>query len=329
MSTSIQEKLKVIKEKNTFFSGASPDIEKEYQRMINKTIQALDKWRNLLEKAKPADDRSLQKLLADFITEDCGLRAALTLCGLSNEKMFRIFSFLRAAYAKGAYKTDSPWAKEIEGAEWKEDAILAKLRNDNQFAFDFAGILLGHEPLVINALSMFEREYFKKEKFLFEGNELLDTLARYSLHGSYSAAKGIGPEQTLKQILDTMGVPYTSGKVKGIDRRIDLIIPSKTKPKIFVEVAYVETTSSGMGDKAKAERDTVAKSINQNYPGALFVAFVDGAGWLVREEAMRIVCEAADYVFTFHTEQLEEFKKLVSRTLSVDDYKPSLSQFLR
>lgn len=42
----------------------------------------------------------------------------------------------------------------------------------------------------------------------------------------------------------------------------------------------------------------------------------DGAGWLVREEALRIMCEAGDYVFTFHEKQLEEFKKLLQGLLS-------------
>jgi hypothetical protein len=329
MVPSVDEKLKVIKEKNTYFTGASPEVEAEYQAVVEGTVAALKKWKQIVE-AKP-DEATLQKLLAQFISsEEYGLKAALTLCGLSNEKMFRIFSFLRAMYTRGIYKTSSSWVKEeIETGEWKEDAILSKLRSDSQFALDFASILLGKEALINKIVSPFERKYLKKEKFLFVDDELLDALARYNIHGSYSAAKGVGPEQILKEILDKMEVLYTSGKIRGVDRRIDLIIPSKENPKLFVEIAYVETTSSGMGDKAKAERDTVGKSIRQNYKGALFVLFVDGAGWLVREEAMRIMCEAADYVFTFHPEQLEEFKKLVSKTLSKEDYRPSLSRFFQ
>jgi len=327
---SVEEKLHTIKEKNTYFTGASPEVEAEYQATVEGTVAVLKKWKQIVEKAKP-DEAALQKLLAQFISsEEYGLKATLTLCGLSNEKMFRIFSFLRAMYSRGIYKTDSSWVKEeIETGEWKEDAILAKLRGDPQFAFDFAGILLGREPLINQILSPFERKYLKKEKFLFVEDELLDALARYNIHGSYSAAKGGGPEEILKGILDKMEAHYTSGKIKGIDRRIDLIIPSKASPKLFVEVAYVETTSSGMGDKAKAERDTVGKSIRQHYPGTLFVLFVDGAGWLVREEAMRIMCEAGDYIFTFHPDQLEEFKNLLSKTLSKEDYKFSLSRFFQ
>jgi len=327
MSLSVEEKLRIIKEKNTYFASASPEVEEKYQKIVEETVSALKKWKQIIEESKPSEDKDLQRLLADFISkENHGLRAALVLCGLSNEKMFRIFSFLRAAYAEGRYKTNSSWVKE-GGSEWKEDKILAKLKSDPEFALDFAKILLGKEPLVTQVLSPFERMHFKKEKFLFIEDALLDALARYSLHGSYSAAKGGGAELILKQILDDMGILYTSGKIKGIDRRIDFIIPSKQNPKIFMEVAFVETTSSGMGDKAKTERDTVAKSIKQYYSNAIFVLFVDGAGWLVREEAMRIMCEAADYVFTFHPEQLEEFKKLVSKIVSKEDYRPRLNRF--
>ena len=66
-----------------------------------------------------------------------------------------------------------------------------------------------------------------------------------------------------------------------------------------------------MGDKAKTERDTVRREIKEKYPDATFILFVDGAGWLTRDEAARIICEAGDYIFTFHGESLKEFKELM------------------
>jgi len=325
---SLEEKLRIIREKNTFFKGATPEDEEKYQRWVEGIVDALKKWKEIVQQEE-FDEADLVETLADFISnEEYGLDAALTLCGLSYEKLYRIITFLRDAYSKGLYQSDSEWIGEEVTSEWKMSDIEARLGRDREFALDLAKILTGNDSFVLQALSPFERKYLKPEKFLFIEDEIFDCLARYSLHGSYSAAKGAAPEQIIKSILDQMGVQHTSGKVEAIGRRIDVIIPSKERPKVFIECSFVETTSSGMGDKAKTERDTVARGIKQHYPGAVFILFVDGAGWLVREEAMRIMCEAADYVFTFHLEQLEEFKKVITEILSPEDYRPSLKRFL-
>jgi hypothetical protein len=274
--------------------------------------------------------QKLFEILTDFLhTEGHGLDAALAVCGLSYEKLYRIVSFLRTAYQKGLYKSSSDWIRETPTGEWKGEEIKSRLRDDPVFAADLAKILLGEEPLINEVLSPYDRRTLDPKKFLFIEDSMLDTLARYSFHGSYSASKGGAPEDVIKSILEEMGVWYERGKVEAIGRKIDFIIPWKINPKVFIQCSYVETTSSGMGDKAKTERDTVARGIKQNYPKATFIVFVDGAGWLVREEALRIMCEAGDYVFTFHEEQLEEFKKLLSELLSEEDYKPSLRRFLK
>lgn len=327
---SVEEKLKIIREKNTFFTRASPEVEQKYQSWVEGIVSALKKWKGIIRKESKLDEKVLLKLLADFLhSEEYGFDAALTLSGLSNEKLFRIISFLRMAYAKGLYHSKSEWIKEEATGEWKAEAIKARLSDAPEFAFDVAKILLGKETSIVQRLSPFEQKCLKPDKFLFVEDAMLDALSRYSLHGSFSAAKGAAPEQVVKSCLDELGVFHTSGKVRGIGRRIDVIVPYKINPKVFIECSFVETTSSGMGDKAKTERDTVAKNIKQYYQKAVFILFVDGAGWLVREEAMRIMCEAADYVFTFHKEQLEEFKKLMGKLLSKEDYRPNLKRFFQ
>jgi hypothetical protein len=332
MSRSIDEKIRTIFEKNTFFIKALPSVEQEYQSLIDNVTSSLKKLKDVVKRvdiSKPYK-QELLKILTDFLhIERHGLNAALAVCGLSYEKLYRIVSFLRTAYQRNLYKSSSDWVRETPAREWREEEIKSRLRDDTVFAADLAKILLGEEPLINEVLSPYDRRTLDPKKFLFIEDSMLDTLARYSFHGSYSASKGVTSEQIISNILDEMGVLYTSGKVKAIDRRIDFIIPSKSTPKVFIQCSYTETTSSGMGDRAKTERNTVVKSIKQNYPDATFIIFVDGAGWLVREEALRIMCEAGDYVFTFHEEQLEEFKKLLSELLLEEDYKPSLRRFLK
>lgn len=331
MLPSTDEKIRTVLEKNTFFTKALPDVEREYQELIDNVVYSLKKLKEMvkeLDTTKPYKQKLLE-ILADFLhTEEHGLDAALAVCGLSCEKLYRIVNFLRIAYRRGSYRSQSDWIREAPAGEWKEEKIKSKLRDDPAFAADLAKIFLGEEPLINDMLSPYDRRTLDPRKFLFQEDAILDTLVRYSLHGRYTASKGAAPEDIIRNILDEMGVRYERGRVEGIGRRIDFIIPSRARPKVFIQCSYVETTSSGMGDKAKTERDTVARSIKQNYPNATFIVFVDGAGWLVREEALRIMCEAGDYVFTFHEEQLKEFKRLLPRLLSEEDYRLSLSGFI-
>jgi G:T-mismatch repair DNA endonuclease (very short patch repair protein) len=331
MQKSTDEKIKTVLEKNTFFTKALPSVEEEYQKLIDSVVCSLKKLRKIVEGVDIKEESYKQQLfeiLTNFLhTEKYGLDTALAVCGLSYEKLYRIVNFLRIAYQRGLYQSQSNWIKETYTTEWKEGKIKSKLRADPTFAADLAKILLGEEPLINRILSPYERKTLDPSKFLFQEDSMLDTLARYSIRGRYIASKGGAPEDVIKNILDEMGVRYACGKVKGVGRKIDFIIPSETKPKVFIQCSYVETTSSGMGDKAKTEKDTVSKNIKENYPKATFILFVDGAGWIVRGEALRIMCEAGDYVFTFHEEQLKEFRELLSKLLSKEDYKQGLHRF--
>ncbi|RLF38482.1 MAG: hypothetical protein DRN00_04055 [Thermoplasmata archaeon] len=322
----LDDKMRTLTEKNTFFIPKSGEVEERYADLITKIKESLRRLcegiKKKEEKIKGEDKEELIKSIADFLQKDeHGLNALLALSGTSYEKLYRIISYLRITYKRGIYKSDSEWLKKDRWpvrkgkevfSEWKEEEIKSKLKEDESFAKDLAKILLGCNDFVNAKLSEFERGFVVTlDKLRLTEDSLLDTLIRRSLSGSYAASKGKVPEEIVKEILDELGVSYESGKIKGISRRIDLVIPSKCNPKIFIQISYEETTSSGMGDKAKTERDTVRREIKEKYQGATFILFVDGAGWLTRDEAARVICEAGDYIFTFHEESLEKFKELI------------------
>ena len=98
---------------------------------------------------------------------------------------------------------------------------------------------------------------------------------------------------------------------------MDFLIPSRDNPKIIIESSYVVTTSSGQGDKAKTEQ-SVKESIKQHYPNSVFIGFLDGLGWLVRQGDLRRMIKAYDDVFTFKQEELERFSKLVKEVIGGD-----------
>jgi hypothetical protein len=122
----------------------------------------------------------------------------------------------------------------------------------------------------------------------------------------------------IEKILEELEIPYTSGdlqKLIGVldeeKRTMDFIIPDQNNPLLIVESSYVVTTSSGQGDKAKTEIN-IAKLIKKHYPKALFIGFVDGIGWYVRKNDLKRMVGAYDEVFTFHKEELNRFKELLS-----------------
>ncbi|MCD6501756.1 hypothetical protein J7L01_04090 [bacterium] len=83
---------------------------------------------------------------------------------------------------------------------------------------------------------------------------------------------------------------------------------------MLVECTYATTTSSGQGDKSKAEIG-MRRLLKQYFPRAAFLGFVDGIGWYVRKNDLeRMIC-AFDDVFTFHEKEIARFIKVVKSKL--------------
>ena len=177
-------------------------------------------------------------------------------------------------------------------------------------------------PVLTQALPLFELKKLSVEKLEFKIESLVDTLIRYKEKGSYAGKKENNPEVLIEKILEELEIPYTSGdlqKLVGVldeeKRTMDFIIPDQDNPLLIIESSYVVTTSSGQGDKAKTEIN-VAKLIKKHYPKALFIGFVDGIGWYVRKNDLKRMVGAYDEVFTFHKEELNRFKELLSTVLN-------------
>ena len=319
-----------IKRKNTGFlhkvdmmRECLEEVDREYEEKVNRIKSSFKELQKRLDFSESfSEDRLIDELVSFLQKEEYGLEVLLALSGLSRERLFRIISMIRIAFKSGLYPYEEEWLKKDQWrkkngkevfSEWKEDTIKKKIKDDYSFARSIVLILLGKNEFVNEALGEFEKPFkLTLSKLKIRDEDILDTLIRSSLYGSYSAKKGGCPEKLIGKIIDSFGLGYGSGKVRHIDRKIDLVIPSVDDPKIFIEIAYVETTSSGMGDKAKTEKDTVREAIKRHYKDATFIVFVDGLGWLSREEALRMMCEAGDYVFTFHPEHIEKFIELLS-----------------
>ena len=332
----IDQLMDEIKHKNTGFMHSVQamreclqKVDKEYEERVKCIKEFLKNLQERISGIEDESDERLVKELIDFLRqEEYGLEVLLAVSGLSKERLLRIISMIRIAFKSGIYQRykeqyaedwldRDDWRRRRDRevfSEWKESKIKQMIRDDESFAKSIVLILLGRNEFVNRVLGRFERPLrVSLSKLKMDNEDIWDTLIRSSLYGSYSARRGQCPEDLIKEIVrEKLRLTYEGGKVENIDRKIDVIIPSKKNPKIFIQIAYVETTSSGMGDKAKAEKDTVRKAIKENYPDATFILFVDGLGWLSREEALRMMCEAGDRVFTFHPEHIEKFVELLS-----------------
>jgi hypothetical protein len=57
--------------------------------------------------------------------------------------------------------------------------------------------------------------------------------------------------------------------------------------------------------------------ITEHYPVAKFVGFVDGIGWYARQNDLKRMVSAYDDVFTFHSDELNRFKQMLTEAFEL------------
>lgn len=318
-----ESKFKLVINKNTFYLY-DRDFEEKYEGYISSIKELLLVLRNKV---------LTEGLKKDFFVElirnkKNGLRALLALTGISNEYLKRLITLIRVIddeelnrlTLKDKWQTGIEEIDEGGVSEWSDSKIANLIKSNENFAKGIVNIFFEGStvPVLTQALPLFELKKLSVEKLEFKIESLVDTLIRYKEKGSYAGKKENNPEVLIDNILDELEIPYTSGdlqKLVGVldeeKRTMDFIIPDQDNPLLIIESSYVVTTSSGQGDKAKTEIN-VAKLIKKHYPKALFIGFVDGIGWYVRKNDLKRMVGAYDEVFTFHKEELNRFKELLS-----------------
>ncbi len=318
-----ESKFKLVIDKNTFYLY-DQDFEEKYEGYISSIKELLLVLRNKV---------STEGLKKDFFVElirdkKNGLRALLALTGISNEYLKRLITLIRVIddeelnklALKDKWQTETEKISESGASEWSDTKIASLIKDNENFAQGIVNIFFegSSVPVLTRALPLFELKKLSVEKLEFKIESLVDTLIRYKEKGSYAGKKENNPEVLIGKILEELEIPYVSGdlqKLVGVldeeKRTMDFIIPDQENPLLIIESSYVVTTSSGQGDKAKTEIN-VARLIKKYYPKALFIGFVDGIGWYVRKNDLKRMVGAYDDVFTFHKEELNRFKELIS-----------------
>ena len=303
------DKFQNVLANNTFFFN-NDLFEERWEAYVSSIVQ------NLLILRNNVINNGVKKdIFVNFIKErEYGVDTLLAITGISKEIFLRLITFIRIYndsninyLVNKEYWNDKGFLKE-----WSLDKVKNLIKSNDFFAQGIVNLFFEGStiPSIRKALPLFEYKKLDFNKISFKVESILDTIVRYKVKGSYSACKGNNPETILESIFISNKIQYERGKLDFISRNMDYIIPNKKNPLLIIESSYVATTSSGMGDKAKTEI-VVSKEIQNKYPQAKFIGFVDGIGWYVRQGDLQRIVSAFEDVFTFKKNELDRFNNFL------------------
>ena len=320
-------KFRTVIDKNTFYFF-NPVFEEKYEGYLNSLKEVLLVLKNNVE------TQGLKKEFFEqvLVEKGHGLRALLALTGLSNETLKRLTTIIRVVdnpeLIKLVYKDKWPQDENIDNLKEWSDTQISKFIKENEFFrkgiinIFFEGSTI---PFLTRVIPLFELKKLSISKLKFEFPEMIDTLIRYKEKGSYSGMKENNAEILIEEILYRLNIAFEKGDLGELidnapdkKRTMDFIIPNKQEPLLIIESSFLATTSSGQGDKSKAEI-SINALIKSYYPSAKFIGFVDGIGWYVRKEDLKRMVAAYEDVFTFHRDELKRFERLLIEIFGTDD----------
>lgn len=313
-----------VLEKNTFYYF-DDEFEKHYDAQQITRLNAL--LASLFEKVRA--DGARKAFFDELLQQDNGLRALLALNGFSNEQLNRVITLARVINDQeldsllNRRRWGIPEKASTDISEWGTSRIEKLVRSNSAFRNGLVNLFFdgATNASIVRYLPPFEVKKLTVAKLNFNTEAIVDTLVRYKEKGSYSGKRGNNPEKQIKLILDELRLSFSTGVhlsrlldgATGAERTMDFIIEHQDDPRVIVECSYQSTTSSGQGDKSKAEIGVDAL-IHRKYRSARFIGFVDGIGWYVRKRDLRRMVSAYDDVFTFHPDELQRFRKLLEDT---------------
>ena len=314
----VQDKFDTVIQKNTFYFF-NQDFEESYESHINSLKETL-----LIVKNK-VENEGLRKDIFESLLEkkENGLRALLALTGFSNEYLKRLTTIIRIVDNDELNNLvfKSEWCNNSGDniSEWSDSKIESMIKKNKYFRKGIVNIFFegASIPFLADTIPLFELKKLSISKLQFQMPDLIDTLIRYKEKGSYSGKRNNNPERVIENILQKHDIPFETGDLHELveyasdnKRTMDFIIPSKVNPLIIIESSFLATTSSGQGDKSKTEI-SINSLIQEHYPNAIFIGFVDGIGWYVRKRDLRRMVTAYEDVYTFHKDELIRFEQLL------------------
>ena len=300
-------KKQTILDKNTRFLNIV-EFNQENEKYIENITKLLLEMKDTLQK-KISEVQ--YDVFVKYIQKENGLLCILALVGISKEMFERLLKMIIEYDDEKLNQT--LFINEWSVKTYNYDRISKKIITDHKLAQGIVNLMFrGNQNMILTTMiPAFELKKFDQIKGTFSIESLIDTIIRYKIKGSVNAKSKNNAAEKIRKILNRNNIKcHEETKVSGVSRKMDFAIPNRKEPQILIEVSYQSTTSSSMGDKAKHEV-TVRKDIKSKYGNCLFLGFIDGAGWLVRESDLEILVSAFDDVFTFNKDELDRFETFV------------------
>ncbi len=249
-----------------------------------------------------ADDEtqeiSLDKVISFLRDQEDGLEMILGILHIPEEKFKRIVTLLRKI--DGSFKT-----------EWGIDKIKELIQKKDDFAKNIAHIFIDgkNDATLIEYLPKTYRERLNlRSLHKEEAREDIVIRLKDQYIGTYSNWKGDLIEGIIKAKLEKIkslyGIPYVAGLTPLIDVTVDWAIPNLEDPYVIIMSSYQETTSSGQSTKARDMMACYQKIDLRNIQrgeNRAFVNFVDGGGWLARQNDLRRLVDGCHYFLNIKT----------------------------
>ena len=235
------------------------------------------------------------------------LQAFIALIGFSEERLKRIVSLIRYRFYNIEFRT-----------EWD----VARISNEFCENQEFRNLLInffinGRNSEVGRYVPSYYMRNFRLTKPEFIG-ELSNRafveriLTDHEIEGKYSNAVGIRVEDLIEQHLleykrtiDNNLVYDRQKEFPLLNKNIDFLIPSVDSTRILIESSYNITTGSGQSKRADQLVDmyTILMRYNANHRDnyITMINFCDGFGWLGRQNDLRRIYDASDYVISHST----------------------------
>ena len=264
---------------------------------------------------KRMKDIDTKEGLEQFIRSDKeSLQQLTNILGISQERLKRTVSMIRRGNG------------EDFNSEWNIQTIRNQMVHNNYYMERICDLLINgsNDPEYKETIPRFILEQMvidQRRLKLLTSKYALQQYIKPSFEGIYSNAVGDKIEEIisikLTEWCQKYGTTFVHEKnIPWIARNIDFVIPDVDNPKILIEVSYMVTTGSGQTTKQRDEHQTrlrIDDYNRNNRENVIFVNFIDGAGWLGRQNDLRLLYEDSDYVVNLkYLDSLEEVIKSYS-----------------
>ncbi len=240
---------------------------------------------------------------SENFTAELKLKALVSLIGFSEERLKRVISLVRFKFLKEDFRSE--WSiKKISKSIVANSKLL-------EFLVDF--FIHGRKSIIGKEIPLYYLRNFKllDAEFiqdLSEFNYVDRILNDNEIQGRYSNEVGAHVEKIISKRLDdykrniNLKLEYdTQKEFPLLHKNIDFLIPKVGNPKILIESSYNITTGSGQSKRADQLVELygvlMKYNANQRADKILMLNYCDGFGWVGRQNDLRRIYEASDFVF--------------------------------